>query len=110
MKSPTALALLLPLLAVLVSAAPTPATHEARQFQAQITFSGAAGASYTLSVPTDGSDFPINNPLSVSSISLAGGASCGFVGIDGSETTVVGADEVAVGPPQVQVSGSCLGL
>ena len=45
------------LLAALTTAAPT---AEPRQFQAQITFEGAAGASFTLSVPTDGSLFSIS--------------------------------------------------
>ena len=39
-----------------------------------------------------------------------GGATCGFLGIDGSQTTVVGAQTVDVGPPQTQISGSCLAL
>ncbi|KAF4632243.1 hypothetical protein G7Y89_g5879 [Cudoniella acicularis] len=84
---------------------------EKRQFQAQITFEGAPpdDASFTLSVPTDGSVFGIKaNPLSVSQISSLGGASCSFVGIDGSHTVVVGAQTVDVGPPQAQISGSCL--
>ncbi|KUJ08296.1 uncharacterized protein LY89DRAFT_725197 [Mollisia scopiformis] len=93
--------------ASLTSAAPV---AEPRQFQAQLTFYGAAGASYSLSVPADASEFYIDNPLSVSKISLEGGASCGIKGIDGSETVVVGANTVDVGPPQTQVSGSCLAL
>jgi len=100
----------LPFLAALVHAAPTPATVQARQFQAQITFIGAAGASFSMSVPTDGSGFTISNPLSISKISSEGGASCTFFGIDGSSTTVVGANTVDVGPPQTQTSGSCLAL
>ena len=47
------------------------------------------------------------NPLSVSSISLGGPGFCVITGVDGSETTVQGGDEVDVGPPQVQVSGVC---
>lgn len=47
---------LLALAATLASAAPA---AEPRQFKAQLTFYGAAGASYTLSVPTDGSVFHI---------------------------------------------------
>ncbi|MCJ1394461.1 hypothetical protein MMC18_007339 [Xylographa bjoerkii] len=100
----------LPFLTVLVYAAPTPAAIEARQFQAQITFFGAAGASFSMSVPTDGSGFTISNPLSITSISSEGGASCSFFGIDGSSTTVVGANSAVVGPPQTQTSGSCLAL
>ena len=52
----------------------------------------------------------IADPLSVSHISSEGGASCTLFGIDGSTTTVVGANTVDVGPPQTQVSGSCLAL
>lgn len=48
------------------------------------------------------------NPLSISHITSLGGATCSFVGIDGSHTVVVGAQTVDVGPPQTQVSGSCL--
>ncbi|KAF6230585.1 hypothetical protein HO173_011122 [Letharia columbiana] len=97
------------LLASQLHAAPS---SSARQFQAQLTFQGAppAAAFFTLSVPTDGSVFEISNVLSVSHISSAGGASCTLFGIDGSTTTVVGADTVDVGPPQTQVSGSCLAL
>jgi hypothetical protein len=47
------------------------------------------------------------NPLSISQISSVGGGFCTFFGIDGSETTVVGAQTVPVGPPQTQVSGVC---
>ena len=53
---------------------------------------------------------PAANPLSISKIQLAGGATCTFHGIDGSSTTVVGAQIVDVGPPQTQISGSCLAL
>ncbi|KAL8653768.1 MAG: hypothetical protein Q9210_001904 [Variospora velana] len=118
----------LALLTSLVSAAPATTPHEARQFQAQITFIGAADGSFTQSVPTDGSLFTIRpssspasmflqtsvanlisaaNPLSVSKISSQGGATCGFSGIDGSLTVLVGAQTVDVGPPQTQISGSC---
>ena len=51
-----------------------------------------------------------DNPLSISHIKSEGGATCTFFGIDGSVTTVVGAQTVDVGPPQTQVSGSCLAL
>ncbi|CZR63578.1 uncharacterized protein PAC_13475 [Phialocephala subalpina] len=98
---------LLALAASLTSAAPA---SEKRQFEAQLTFYGAAGASYTLSVPTDASEFTISNPLSISKIELAGGATCGIWGIDGSNTVIVGAHTVDVGPPQTQIGGSCLAL
>lgn len=50
------------------------------------------------------------NDLSVSYISSEGGASCSSVGIDESETIVVGANTVPVGPLQTQISASCLAL
>ncbi|KAK0105056.1 hypothetical protein ONS95_004578 [Cadophora gregata] len=103
MKTFTATAILA-FAASLAHAAPA---VQARQFEAQITFTGAAGASYTLSVPTDGSVFPITNNLSVSKIGSLGGATCAFDGVDGSYTILVGAQTVDVGPPRVQVSGSC---
>jgi len=52
------LATILAAAATLTSAVAVP-----RQFQAQITFSGAAGAEYTLSVPTDGSGFTISKSI-----------------------------------------------
>lgn len=96
-------------------------------------------AFYTLSFPTDGSFVPIckppllfsipcfrftsnfpchthaelymaDNPLSISHIKSSGGATCTFNGIDGSRTTVVGAQTVDVGPPQTQTGGSCRAL
>lgn len=47
------------LLTLALAALSTAAPAERRQFQAQLTFYGAAGASYTLSVPTDASEFYI---------------------------------------------------
>lgn len=111
--------------ATLTAAAPAP--QGSNGFEALITFQGAAGAQFTLSVPTDGTTFSIgkfslpsqsvncsseavDNALSISHIVSEGGATCGFHGIDGSETTVVGAQTVDVGPPQTQVWGSCLAL
>ncbi|KAK4691685.1 hypothetical protein P7C71_g5365, partial [Lecanoromycetidae sp. Uapishka_2] len=101
----------LALLATQTYSAPTLSPLNARQFEAQITFIGAGDASFTQSVPTaPGSTFTIDNDLSVSRISSAGGASCTFFGVDGSTTTVVGANTVDVGPPQTQVSGACSAL
>jgi len=98
---------ILALMATLTQAAPV---VDRSSFEAQITFIGAAGAQFSLSVPTDSSIFYIYNPLSISHISSEGGATCSFEGIDGSHTIVVGAETVDVGPPQTQVSGSCLAL
>ena len=51
----------------------------------------------------------IANSLSVSYISLGGGALCTVSGADGSTTTLVGSQSfVPVGPPQRQISVSCL--
>ena len=49
----------------------------------------------------------IDDSLSVSHISSAGGAICTIIGVDGSETTIVGEQTVDVGPPQTQIRGSC---
>lgn len=48
------------------------------------------------------------NVLSVSSISSStNGITCTFNGVDGSVTSVSGAQSADVGPPQTQVSGHC---
>ncbi|POS77141.1 hypothetical protein DHEL01_v204457 [Diaporthe helianthi] len=91
-------------LAKLTSAAPA---AESRQFQAVITFSGAA-ASYTLNFPTDATIFYTNSDLAVDTISSLGGATCSFTGVDGAAVTIVGAHSATVAPPQAIVSGSCL--
>ncbi|KAI4209332.1 MAG: hypothetical protein LQ351_007724 [Letrouitia transgressa] len=97
-----------------VSSASAAPVVEDRQFAAQITFYGAADAKYSLSIPADGRIVPIMdlifqpaNPLSVSKISSLGGATCSFKGVDGSNTIVVGAQIVDVGPPQTQISANC---
>ncbi|KAL2012066.1 hypothetical protein VTN00DRAFT_4784 [Thermoascus crustaceus] len=92
-------------LAAVSQAAPGAATSKAH-----ITFIGAAGASFSQDFPTDGSVVPITNPLSISHIASKGGATCTFYGIDGSVTTVVGAETVDVGPPQTQIKGTCWAL
>jgi len=96
------------IVATLLAASSAAPVDTARQFQAVITFNGAAGAFFTQLFPTDGQRHPITNPLSISTISSQGGATCTFFGIDGSQTTVVGAEtDVPVGPPQTQISGVC---
>ncbi|KAH8743360.1 hypothetical protein BGZ57DRAFT_349759 [Hyaloscypha finlandica] len=97
---------LLALIATLAAAAPAPQDYNG--FRAQITFISAADAQFTESVLADGSKFYINNPLSISHIHSEGGATCSFDGIDGGHTVVVGRQTVDVGPPQTQISGSCL--
>lgn len=51
------------------------------------------------------------NPLSISKISSNTNlVECSFTGVDGSFTTVDGAVWTDVGPPQTQVSGTCVKL
>ncbi|KAF6239179.1 hypothetical protein HO173_002440 [Letharia columbiana] len=90
-------------------AAPHSAHAKPRQFEAGITFIGAGPdpPSYFQAFPTDDTLHTINNSLSVSQISSAGGAICSFFGVDGSDTFIHGGETVDVGPPQVQVSGVC---
>ncbi|KAL2864301.1 uncharacterized protein BJX67DRAFT_361722 [Aspergillus lucknowensis] len=77
--------------------------------QVLITFIGAANAQFTQSFPLNGATTSIGNPLSISHIaSSTDGAACTFNGIDGSNTVVSGAQTIDVGPPQTQVSGSCV--
>jgi len=85
---------------------------EARQVPVEtITFQGAGPnpPEYSLTVPCDGSNFLTDNLLSVSQIITDGTVecACSFFGIDGSVTFTFDNDEVDVGPPQTQVSGSC---
>ena len=64
------LAALTTLLAAVAHAAPK---SQPRQFEAQITFEGAAGAEFSMSVPTDASLFAISkfsNPKSPSLYSI----------------------------------------
>ncbi|KAJ0424385.1 hypothetical protein BJY00DRAFT_276558 [Aspergillus carlsbadensis] len=77
--------------------------------QVLITFMGAANAQFTQAFPVNGASMQISNPLSISHImSSTAGVACTFGGIDHSVTTVSGAQTVDVGPPQTQVSGSCV--
>ncbi|KAJ5556259.1 hypothetical protein N7494_000174 [Penicillium frequentans] len=88
------------------SAAPTKRTDTV-----EITFHGAAGAQFTQSFPTDDTATSIYNPLSISKISSSTNlVECSFTGVDGSFTTVDGAVSSDVGPPQTQVSGTCVKL
>ncbi|KAJ5601105.1 hypothetical protein N7510_010639 [Penicillium lagena] len=77
--------------------------------QVQVTFIGAANAQFVQSFPTNGQAMQITNPLSISHIELdTQGVDCIFEGIDHSVTAVNGAQLVDVGPPQTQLSGSCM--
>ncbi|MCJ1229176.1 hypothetical protein MMC12_005841 [Toensbergia leucococca] len=101
--------ILLPLVS-LVHANPMPARNEIRQntgFAPGVYFYGAAGAYYEINFPADNVPHHINNTLSVSSITLSGGATCFFTGANGSEVFLFGHASASVGPPQEQISGSC---
>ncbi|MCJ1469529.1 hypothetical protein MMC07_008162 [Pseudocyphellaria aurata] len=87
--------------------APNPAQVQARVFDAPVIFYGAGGAYYTESIPADGSQVIIDNPLSVSSINSPSAANCIFFGKDGSSTFVIGGQTATVAPPQQIVRGSC---
>ncbi|KAL5361680.1 hypothetical protein BJX96DRAFT_152553 [Aspergillus floccosus] len=78
-----------------------------KRFDVTVTFHGAADASYTRHIPADGRTVTLNDVLSISKISSTGGATCTFHGVDGSVTTVNGAQTVDVGPPQTQTWGTC---
>ncbi|MCJ1354006.1 MAG: hypothetical protein MMC33_003993 [Icmadophila ericetorum] len=110
MKLPIVPTILLPLFG-LVYASPVPeGALEARQnvFDALVICYGAAGAQVTFEIPADNQPHAITESLSCSMLCLEGGATCLVTGIDGSETELIGAMCADVGPPQVQVSGSCL--
>lgn len=116
-------------LALLFSAA-FAAPLEARNPKLVLTFQGATPeASYTVEPPSDGTLFAISTlssppfstsfakfylnvsadhpEISVSHITLFGAGQCTIDGVDGSKTTVRISQTVDVGPPQVQVSGTC---
>ncbi|KAL8895462.1 MAG: hypothetical protein Q9207_008164 [Kuettlingeria erythrocarpa] len=91
-------------LAISALSAPIPDKLSARQaFVPKLTFIGADYRDYYyIDAPGDGTSVTITNPLSVSSISLGGGALCSAYGVDGSATTLTGTMTVPVGPPQRQ--------
>ncbi|MCJ1424812.1 hypothetical protein MMC29_002700 [Sticta canariensis] len=99
------------LFAAYAHAAPalTPVQVEARDvFIAALTFHGAAGASYTVLVPTNNTIVYIDNPLSVSSIDSQSVAFCTIRGSEGGSTVVTGNPEsVDVSPPQPQIWAIC---
>ncbi|TGO62348.1 hypothetical protein BCON_0020g00210 [Botryotinia convoluta] len=78
---------------------------------ASLTFHGAAGAQYTLSVPLDGSTTSTNNVLSISSISTDGfdvQKNCKIHAVDYTPTLVQGPPNTwQVGPPQTIIDISC---
>ncbi|KAI4243246.1 MAG: hypothetical protein L6R40_003614 [Gallowayella cf. fulva] len=81
---------------------------EPRQaFRPSLTFQGARYQDvYYIDAPGDGTPVTITNPLSVSYISLGGGALCEIRGAEGSVTTLTGSQfQVPVGPPQRQIRG-----
>ncbi|ATZ56211.1 hypothetical protein BCIN_13g00600 [Botrytis cinerea B05.10] len=78
---------------------------------ASLTFHGAAGAQYTLSVPLDGSTTSTNNALSISSISTDGfdvQNNCRIHAVDYTPALVQGPPNTwQVGPPQTIIDISC---
>ncbi|KAJ6002501.1 hypothetical protein N7451_005048 [Penicillium sp. IBT 35674x] len=99
------------ILAFSVAFATATAAPTKRTDTVEITFHGAAGAQFTQSFPTDDTATSISNPLSISKISSNTNlVECSFTGVDGSFTTVDGAVSSDVGPPQTQVSGTCVKL
>ncbi|TGO62269.1 hypothetical protein BOTNAR_0116g00060 [Botryotinia narcissicola] len=78
---------------------------------ASLTFHGAAGAQYTLSVPLDGSTTSTNNVLSISSISTDGfdvQKNCRIHAVDYTPALVQGPPNTwQVGPPQTIIDISC---
>ncbi|PQE32272.1 NRPS-like enzyme protein [Rutstroemia sp. NJR-2017a WRK4] len=79
-----------------------------------LAFNGAAGASYTLSIPLDGSKVKTNNALSISTLTLTSPASfdvaahCTFHTVDYPPALVQGPTNTwAVGPPQTVIDVSC---
>ncbi|KAF7950013.1 hypothetical protein EAE96_007317 [Botrytis aclada] len=78
---------------------------------ASLTFHGAAGAQYTLSVPLDGSTTSTNNVLSISSISSDGfdvQKNCKIHAVDYTPALVQGPPNTwQVGPPQTIIDVSC---
>jgi hypothetical protein len=63
-------------------------------------------AQYELWIPTDGSDYYISDPLSLSHI-ITDGGSCTFFGIDGLVLSKPAAGLVDVGPPQTITKANC---
>ncbi|KAL8746453.1 MAG: hypothetical protein Q9184_007746 [Pyrenodesmia sp. 2 TL-2023] len=97
-------------LTVLASlAAGTPAPQTSNDY-VQITFLGAADASFIQYFSTNGYGSGIYNPLSVSKINNPHSrATCYFYGVDGSQTTVSPGQTADVGPPQRLTYGYCYG-
>jgi len=85
---------------------------QGRQNSALVTFNGAAGASYTLTVPLDGISIDTNNALSISSIasSIDIADQCTLTTVDFPPALVEGPPGTwVVGPPQTVESISCTG-
>ncbi|KAF3764839.1 hypothetical protein M406DRAFT_322751 [Cryphonectria parasitica EP155] len=70
----------------------------------------AAGNTFTVSVPIDGSETWIDSDLSFTYISSwsPGNTVCHSYGVDGSDTVLYGSEsDVPIGPPQVQTYAVC---
>lgn len=92
-------------------AVPMPDTNKSPPYfpWVPVTFNGAGGASYSMSVVANGVPVPTNNDLSVSSISMEGRASfaCTSYGKDGSVTHLV-ASQVLNYAPVIRPSATYL--
>jgi hypothetical protein len=92
----------------LSNAAPAPARRAA---SGDITFHGAAGAQYTITVPLDGSPVNTNNALSISTVSSSTinvAANCLLHTVDFTPALVlISSNTWAVGPPQTVINISC---
>lgn len=93
----------------LIQAAPL----NTREGSGIVVFNGAAGASYTLTVPLDGSTQYTNNALSISSISsdtINIASQCTLKTVDFPPALVEGPTNTwVVGPPQTVISIACTG-
>ena len=101
-------AVTLALLAAFTSAAPTSSSVSEGDTSISVTFMGAAGAEYSLSVPFDFTVHRTNNILSISKVRISGGP-CLFYG-PGDDFALF-SNEVAgtydIGPPQIIEGVGC---
>ncbi|KAF7512869.1 hypothetical protein GJ744_011972 [Endocarpon pusillum] len=88
-------------------AAPVEEMPKRQISEVTLSFSGAAGAGYSITVPTDGTTVTIDNPLSVSHIYSGCGAQCVVSGAQGSYVLVGCGTGVDIATPQPQVRASC---
>ncbi|KAK1148066.1 hypothetical protein N8T08_010701 [Aspergillus melleus] len=72
-----------------------------------ITFHGARGESYSVSIPTDRTNVPIDNPMIVYSVSSTNGGFCNVVGAEGEVVVLYSSTEKTLEKPQAMKSGNC---